>query len=375
MKRLVQVQPHYSPPYVGGMEMRASDRANRLAQRGWAVETLTSSGQSYPHVVREGNLTVRYLRSREIAHTPIIFALPLALLRVPGDSVVHLEAALACSPEVTALVCWLRGIPYVMRVALDSAGHGEFRSKLLGWYQRLILKRVYRHAALVIVLTPDDIELVTGKYQVEPGRVRVIPNASEFTRAKSPRLSPHDPFRLLFVGRVDAQKNVPLLLRSLRRFIDVYGLPVHLDLAGDGEEMRDAKELIASLSLASYVTLLGFVTGEKLEALYESADALVLTSTREAFGTVTLEAMTKGTPVVASNIRCVRTIVLDGTTGLLAELDEDSFAAAFYRLMTEEGLYGKLSAGALENASRYDQATTIDSYIAAYDEVRRGKPA
>ncbi|HUC58496.1 MAG TPA: glycosyltransferase family 4 protein, partial [Streptosporangiaceae bacterium] len=366
MKRLVQVQPHYSPPYVGGMEMRASDRANRLAQRGWAVETLTSSGQSYPHVVREGNLTVRYLRSREIAHTPIIFALPLALLRVPGDSVVHLEAALACSPEVTALVCWLRGIPYVMRVALDSAGHGEFRSKLLGWYQRLILKRVYRHAALVIVLTPDDIELVTGKYQVEPGRVRVIPNASEFTRAKSPRLSPHDPFRLLFVGRVDAQKNVPLLLRSLRRFIDVYGLPVHLDLAGDGEEMRDAKELIASLSLASYVTLLGFVTGEKLEALYESADALVLTSTREAFGTVTLEAMTKGTPVVASNIRCVRTIVLDGTTGLLAELDEDSFAAAFYRLMTEEGLYGKLSAGALENASRYDQATTIDSYIAAY---------
>ncbi len=369
MKRLVQVQPHYSPPYVGGMEMRARDRAARLAERGWAVETLTSSGLTYPHVVRDGNLTVRYLRSREVAHTPLIPALPFALLRTPRESVIHLETALAYSPEVTALICRLRRIPYVMRVALDSAGHSELRNRLLGWYQRTVLKRVYRHAALVIVLTPDDIELATGKYQVDPQRVRVIPNASEFSRAAQPHAQPHDPFRLLFVGRIDAQKNVPLLLRSLRCFLDTYGLPVHLDLAGDGEDMPAAKKLVADLRLEGHVTFLGFVTGEKLEALYENADALVLTSTREAFGQVTLEAMTKGTPVVASNIRCVRTIVADGTTGLLAELDEQSFAAAYYRLMTEDGLYEKLSAAALENAGRYDMAATVDSYIAAYDEV------
>jgi glycosyltransferase involved in cell wall biosynthesis len=370
VKRLVQVIPHYSPPYIGGMEMRAAERADWLARRGWSVLTLTSSGQTHPHVVRAGDLTVRYLRSVEVAHTPLIFALPLALLRVPGDSIIQVETPMAYSPEVTALVCRLRRIPYVTRMTLDGGGHSDMRTKLLGWYKRLVLKRVYLHAALVIVLTPDDAALVTSRYQVAPERVRIIPNASSFTRAAKSRARPHEPFRLLFVGRADPQKNVPLLLRSVRRFLDSYGLPLHLDLVGDGEELPAMKKLIAELALADHVTLLGVVTGDRLEALYERADALVLTSIYESFGQVLLEAMTKAVPVVASNIRCVRTVVLDGTTGLLAELDEQSFAAAYYRLMTEAGLYHKLSAGALDNARRYDMATTIDSYVAAYDEVR-----
>ena len=127
MSRLVQVLPHYSPPYVGGMEMRARDRAERLAADGWVVETLTSSGQAYPHTVTAPNLIVRYLRSVEVAHTPIIFALPVALARVRADSVIHLESALAFSPEVAAAVCGLRRLPYVVRVALDSEGHSRAR--------------------------------------------------------------------------------------------------------------------------------------------------------------------------------------------------------------------------------------------------------
>src|SRR5262245_16770084 len=138
MPRLVQVLSHYSPPYVGGMEMRARDRAERLASEGWIVETLTSSGQTHPHTVTDGNLTVRYLRSWEIAHTPVIFGLPLALMRVPADSAVQVEAALAYSPEVTALVCGLRRMPYIIRVALDSAGHSKLRNALLSSYQRII---------------------------------------------------------------------------------------------------------------------------------------------------------------------------------------------------------------------------------------------
>ncbi len=368
VRRLVQVLPHYSPPYVGGMEMRARDRAASLAAHGWVVETLTSSGQTYPHTERAGNLIVRYLSSWEIAHTPVIFALPAALLKVPRNSVMHLEAALAFSPEVTAAICRLRRMPYVIRVALDSAGHSKVRDVLLAAYQRSVLKLVYRHAALVIVLTPDDVELVTKKYGVARERVRIIPNATTFRPAASPRRAPASPFRLLFVGRVDQQKNVLLLLRSLRRFIDAYALPIHLDLVGDGEEMPSVRQAIVDLSLHDHVRLLGFVVGDALESHYESADALVLTSTREAFGQVLLEAMTKGLPAVASNIRCVRTIVLDGRTGLLADLAEQDFAAAFYRLITEDGLYEKLSRGALDGARQYSMAATIAAYEAAYAE-------
>lgn len=381
MKRLVQIVPHYSPPYVGGMEMRARDRAHWLANSGWAVEILTSSGLTYPHTVEEGKPTggtptggtptVRYLRSREIAHTPIIFSLPAALAKMPKDSVVHLEAALAFSPEVTAFICKLRKMPYVVRHALDTEGHTKLRDALLRLYQRAVLTWVYRGAALVIVLTPDDIPLVTGKYGIAWEKIRVIPNATTLTPAESHKTTPHEPFRLLFAGRVAMQKNVPLLLRSLRRFLDTYALPVHLDIAGDGDDMPQVRRLISELSLAEHVDLKGFVHGQQLEELYESVDALVLTSTRETFGQVMLEAMTKGLPVIASNINCVRTIVADGTSGLLADLDEQSFAGAIYRLVAEDGLYEKLSRGALDGAKGYSMAATMDSYVAAYAQAKR----
>ncbi len=371
MKRVIQVLPRYSPPYVGGMEMRARDRAEQLAARGWVIETLTSSGQTYPHTAADGNLVVRYLRSWEVAHTPVIPALPAALLKVPRGSVVHLDTALAYSPEITALICRLRRLPYVVRVSLDSAGHSRLRNALLAAYQRTVLRGVYRHAARVIVLTPDDIPLVTQKYQVDPARVVVIPNATSLAPAASPRLMPHDPFRLLFVGRLDMQKNVPLLLRSLRRFLDLGGKPVHLDIAGDGEDMPLARRLVRELSLDEHVSLKGFVTGDALENLYEASDALVLTSSRESFGTVVLEAMTKGLPVIASDIPCVRTIVIDGTAGLLADQSEASFAAALLRLSSDDGLYAKLSRGALENAGRYSMAATVSSYAAVYEQVAR----
>src|SRR5215469_4052151 len=376
MNRLVQIVPYYSPPHVGGMEMRARDRANWLANSGWAVETLTSSVLTYPHAVAEGKpaggqLTVQYLRSWEVAHTPIIFSLPIAMAKAPKDSVVHMEAALAYSPEVAALVCRLRKMPYVVRHSLETEGHTKLRDALLRSYQRTILPWVYRGAALVIVLTPDDIPLVTGKYGVAREKIRVIPNATTVTPAETHRAAPHDPFRLLFVGRVAMQKNVPLLLRSLRRFLDTYDLPVHLEIAGDGDDMPQVRQLISELSLAEYVDLRGFVHGQDLEELYESVDALVLPSTRETFGQVMLEAMTKGLPVIASNIKCVRTIVADGTSGLLAELDEQSFATAIHRLAAEDGLYEKLSRGALDGAQNYSMAATMDSYLAAYAQARR----
>jgi glycosyltransferase involved in cell wall biosynthesis len=371
MKRLVQIVPHYSPPYVGGMEMRAKDRAAWLARSGWKVETLTSSGLTYPHAVTDGNLTTRYLRSWEVAHTPVIFSLPFAVMKAPKDSVVHLEAALAFSPEVAAFVCKLRRMTYVVRLALDTEGHTKIRDSLLRAYQRTVLKRVYRGAALVIVLTPDDIPLVTAKYRVDREKIRVIPNATTLAPARSHRTTPHEPFRLLFAGRVAMQKNVPLLMRSLRRFLDAYALPVHLDIAGDGDDMARVRRTISELSLEDHVDLRGFVRGQDLEELYESVDALVLPSSRETFGQVMLEAMTKGVPVIASNIRCVRTIVTDGTSGLLADLDEQSFAAAIHRLVTEDGLYEKLSRGALMSAKRYSMTATMDAYIAAYAESGR----
>jgi glycosyltransferase involved in cell wall biosynthesis len=372
MKRLAQIVSYYNPPHVGGMEMRARERAERLAEKGWFVETLTSAERTYPHTVTDEHLIVRYLKSREIAHTPIMPTLPIAMMKIPKDSAVQVEMAIAYCPEITALICKLRRLPYIARVPGTPPGHSKLRDALLVFYQGTVLRWAYKNASLVIVLTEDDVALVTERYHVDARRIRVIANGTDFTALTSPRPGFQDPFRLLFTGRVAIQKNVPLLLESLRHFINAYSLPIHLNLVGDGEDMPRVKHMIAELSLQEYVDLKGYVTGKELESLYEQADAFVMTSTHESFPQVLLEAMAKGLPIVAGNIHGVRTVVEHGTTGLLVDLKKTAFAAAFHRVITENGLYQKLSHGSLEAAAKYDWDMTIEKYTGVYDELLEG---
>src|SRR5260370_30811814 len=105
MPRLVLVLPYYNPPYIGGAEIRAREREARRADSGWSVLVLTSAQGTHPHTAASGGVMVRYLRSRELAHTPVIFSLALELLRVPRDSVIQVDTAQAYCPEVTALGC------------------------------------------------------------------------------------------------------------------------------------------------------------------------------------------------------------------------------------------------------------------------------
>lgn len=369
MKHLVQVVPYYNPPHVGGMEIRARERAERLTKCGWSVETLTSSVQTYPHTVTDSDSIVHYLKSWEIAHTPIIFALAAALWRIPTDSVVQVETAIAYAPEVAALACRMRGIPYIARVPLDSAGHSRFRGAILSMYQRRVLRWVFKGAAAVIVLTDDDVKLISEKYDVDSSLIKTIPNATDFAPLGHPRPSVHDPLRLIFVGRVARQKNLPLLLRSIRYFIDHFGWPLHLDLVGDGEDMPVVRNMIAKLNLANEVSLKGYVRGKDLELLYEQADVFVMTSSSESFPQVLLETMAKGLPVVASDIHGVRTVVRDGVTGLLVNANEPGFACALHRLIAEPGLYHELSSGSLRESSRYSWEATMKAYMNLYNEI------
>ncbi|HEV2402800.1 MAG TPA: glycosyltransferase family 4 protein [Candidatus Saccharimonadales bacterium] len=370
MRHLVQVVALYNPPHVGGMEMRARDRAERLTKRDWTVETLTSSEKTYPHVVEDNNLTVRYLKSKEIARTPIIFSLPFSLMKIPKDSIVQVETAIAFCPEITAFICKLRGISYIARVPLDSTGHSKLRDKLLSYYQKSALRWVYKHAARIIVLTEDDVVHISEKYHVDPKKFRIIPNATDFVPVKAPRKDFHKPFRLLFEGRIAGQKNVPLLLESLRYFLDTYALPVHLNIVGDGEGMPTVRDKIKELSLQKYVSLNGFVTGRKVEEYFEDADAFVMSSTHESFPQTLLEAMAKGLPMITSNILGVRTVVKDGKSGILVDLAKESFANAFHRLIVEKKLYQKLANGSFEEAKKYSWDATIDAYLDLYTELQ-----
>ena len=148
---------------------------------------------------------------------------------------------------------------------------------------------------------------------------------------------------ILYVGTIEARKNLDFLLRAFDRFKRETGLPHKLVLAGgDGWENRAVYERAASVSCAADVRFLGYVSGPVKSALYDNASLFVFPSLYEGFGIPPLEAMEHGCPVVCSDAASLPEVVGDAalTVGVS---DEVGLAGAMHRVLTDASLAHSLA--------------------------------
>ncbi len=165
-----------------------------------------------------------------------------------------------------------------------------------------------RHATGVIVPSPSVADVAISRCCVLPENVHVIPNGVDATllaREPRPARDPESPQRVVFLGRLDPVKRIPMLMRAVAR-VD----RARLDIFGDGPERATLEAQAATLP---QVTLHGSVSRERA---LRDADVLVLPSEAEGFGLVLIEAMAAGVPVAGANVPGIRDVV-DQEKGLL----------------------------------------------------------
>ena len=147
----------------------------------------------------------------------------------------------------------------------------------------------------------------------------------------SPAFAHYRPFddgvlvRIAFYGRFTEQKNLTALIRAAA------GLPVHLELIGDGP----LRPLLARAAAENRVSTAfpGRLSHESLRAAVSACDAFVLPSHYEGHPKALIEAMALGIPVLGADSPGIREEIMDGETGLLAEPSPEGLRGGLQRML------------------------------------------
>lgn len=366
--KIIQVAPYYFP-HIGGMENCAKAISDRLALNRHQVNVFTSDiGYKKKSKESDANLSIHYLKAWEFAHTPIIPLLFFKLLKIPQDSIIHLHVSQPFVSEIVWLVSKIKNIPYIAQVHSDIGPSGKM-GFLLPFYKKIFLRRVLLSASRIIVPTADYVELISNKYKISKNNICIVPCGVDLKNFRQLTVKLHNPIRLLFVGRLQIQKNIPLLIKSFKKILDNNNFNVELNIVGEGEDRNKIIQLIKSLNLENKIHLLGALKGKRLYGRYSNSDIFILTSIYESFGIVLIEAMASGLPVIVSDIPSVRNVVINEKTGMLVSLSEVEFAKVIKEIIINPSLRKKLIANGLKEVKKYDWDSIVKRYEHLYSEV------
>ena len=175
---------------------------------------------------------------------------------------------------------------------------------------------------------------------------------------------------VLYVGRFDPIKGIDRLLEAAAHLQDKRQLRLVI-IGGDGPETpeyQNLQKMTRKLGIQHAVTFVGRVEQRHLPPYYSAADVLVVPSYYESFGLVGLESLACGTPVVATEVGAMRSILRDGETGqIVPHANPRSLAAAVEKFISGSGSK-KLSADMIRaSVLKFGWSTVAAAVIDEYD--------
>ena len=207
--------------------------------------------------------------------------------------------------------------------------------------------RNIRSASLVLANSHFTRQLLLQHYGVNASVVHNGVDPEKFKPLPVPRAH-----YVITVGAVTYRKGYHFLISSLGQ-IPVPRRPELLVVANTIDPVLDKQlQTLADLCEVKMVVRSVFDDNELVD-LYNRAQAFVYSPIMEPFGTVILEAMACGTPVVAVNEGGAPEIVVDGVTGMLASRDQEDFANTLQLVLGDRKLQSRLATAALDQVKQY----------------------
>ncbi len=199
------------------------------------------------------------------------------------------------------------------------------------------------------------------------GDYTIIPNGVDVDMAPDAPSPAGDELRILFVGRPEERKGLPILLTAFGALVE--HVPCRLTVIG--AEREDVLRYLADPELLRWIDIRGRVSGERLWRELHGADLLCAPSlSGESFGMVLTEAFAAGTPVIASNIAGYSDVVSDGVDGLLVPPgDPQRLAEELQRAHHEPERLRAMGEAARRSAQRYAWPRVADQVTEVYERA------
>lgn len=304
-------------------------------------------------------------------------------VRIEGVSVCHLASQTLATvllfrrpPRVVVTVHDI--IPYLVRNDRALNTYRHLFDRLFDW----LALRALRRADALIAVSEFTRQTVVEVLGYPPERIHVVYRAVDTDVFRPLSVPPEfrqrygldeDCYYILYVGSEDPRKNLKTLIKAfaiVQREIPTARMlkvgPAHF-----GAERERLLRLVTELGLERSVRFLDYVPDEDLPLLYNAADVFVLPSFYEGFGLPALEAMSCGTPVVASNRASLPEVV--GKGGVLVDPnDEHALARSIIDLLADPDRRAVASRAALEQAARFSIERQAVETMAVYREVAWG---
>ncbi len=269
----------------------------------------------------------------------------------------------------------------------QMGGDEREMEKLFKFSERIHWENIiFRKARAQTVTTNDGKVTYKRLYNFESPDLVIIPPGVDTKRFRPLREGEKDepidaPEDFVFaLSRIDSNKGLDYLIKAFAKVRERSA--AYLLIGGGSKDPKqheigvktDLLRIVSELNLGDSVRFTGYIPDELLTAYYRRAKAFVLPSKYEPFGMTALEAMSCGTPVIATRFGGIRDDLHDQVDSLLVDpSNPDELSGAILRILTDDVLVSRLSKNGLTTIrERFSWESIAARTLAFYERYLEG---
>lgn len=311
MEKIIVFTPSLN---IGGIERILLTYAKGLAEKGYDVTYLTISNQGDFEFKTSENLVFENLGIKRLRQA--LFSLIKFLRKNKPDIIL-------CANEATMMI-YIAKVLSGISAKIITSQHNYYENYLdMSFKKTFVPKYIFSRCFRVIAVSNGISSMLINDFNINPDKIVTISNPIDILQIQGQANEivndlPNE--YILFVGRFDKVKNIPLLIDAFKLFRQKFPT-VKLLLIGGGSELNTLTDYILKVDLQKEIEVLGVKSNPF--PYIKDAKMVVLSSISEAFPTVLLESLLLGTTIVSTPTPGARDILENGKYGYISDSISD----------------------------------------------------